>query len=525
MVSGVVPTVLIIRDGWGCNHRGEEDFCNAVLQARTPFSSSLSENWPRTEIEASGLAVGLPDGVIGNSEVGHQNIGAGRVVDQEIVRIDKAMVNGEFERNIAFQGAVQSAKFNGSKLHLVGLCSDGGVHSAIRHLVSILRFAKKAALESVFIHFISDGRDTPRNSGAKYCEEIESHCEKIGVGKIATVIGRFWAMDRDSRWNRIREAYDCMVGGNDFRKFRSAREAIAHYYDNPASETQIGDEFIVPAQIVDGGGNFAGRIGDGDSVLFFNFRGDRPREITRAFTHAEFPHFKREKLLKLHYVTLTEYEEGLCENVIFRRPKKMKNILGAHISDLGLKQFRCAETEKYAHVTFFFNDYREEPFAGEDRKLIASPVDVETYDQKPEMSAFAVENEVKCAILSGEYTLIAVNFANPDMVGHTGNMAAAVKAAETVDTCIGGLLSAVDAVGGSAIITADHGNLEKMVDLETGLPFTQHTTNPVEVVVYGKRFKNAQLRRSGALCDIAPTLLRMMKLPQPEEMTGASLIA
>lgn len=524
MAYDVVPSVLIIRDGWGCNHNGAEDFCNAVLQAKIPFSRSLSKNWPRTEIEASGLAVGLPDGVMGNSEVGHQNIGAGRVVDQEIVRIGKAMANGEFERNVAFQGAIQNARAHRSKLHLIGLCSDGGVHSTTEHLFSILRFAKNAALENVFIHFISDGRDTPRDSGAKYCEEIEGQCREIGVGKIATVIGRFWAMDRDSRWNRVKEAYDCMVGRKGCRRFQRAKEAIAHYYANPAAETQIGDEFITPAQIVDGNGNFAGRIEDNDSILFFNFRGDRPREITRAFTSAEFSHFPREKLLKLHYVTLTEYEEGLCGNVIFRRPERMKNIFGEYISNLGLKQFRCAETEKYAHVTFFFNDYREDPFAGEDRKLIPSPKDVETYDQRPEMSAFAVKDEVKNAIFSKKYASIVVNFANPDMVGHTGNMAAAVKAAEAVDACIEELLSAVDAVGANAIVTADHGNLEKMIDLATGAPFTQHTTNPVEVVAYGRGVKNVKLRQSGALCDIVPTLLQMMRLLQPDEMTGTSLI-
>ncbi|MDR1401469.1 MAG: 2,3-bisphosphoglycerate-independent phosphoglycerate mutase [Puniceicoccales bacterium] len=525
MPESVVPTVLVIRDGWGCNHSREEDFCNAILRARIPLSTELATNWPRTEIEASGLAVGLPDGVMGNSEVGHQNIGAGRVVDQEIVRIDKAMASGEFEKNSVFREVIQNARQHNSKLHLIGLCSNGGIHSVMRHLFSILQFAKNSNLENVFIHFISDGRDTPRDSGLKYCEEIEKKCSEIGVGKIATVIGRFWAMDRDSRWNRVQEAYNCMIGKSNFRKFQSPKEAIEYYYSNPKSATQTGDEFIFPSQIVDGSGHFSGQIGEGDSVLFFNFRGDRPREITRAFLDVGFSEFPREKLLKLHYATLTEYEVGLCENVLFRRLERMKNILGEYISDLGLRQFRCAETEKYAHVTFFFNDYREIPFPGEDRKLIASPKDVETYDQRPEMSAFAVKDEVKNAIRGGGYSLIVVNFANPDMIGHTGNMDAGIKAAEVIDVCLGDLLAAVNEVGGNALVTADHGNLEKMVDVATGKPFTQHTTNPVEVVAYGKGLKAEKLRRSGALCDIAPTLLQMMNLPQPKEMTGCSLIA
>ncbi|MDR1173167.1 MAG: 2,3-bisphosphoglycerate-independent phosphoglycerate mutase, partial [Puniceicoccales bacterium] len=424
MAGDVIPTILIIRDGWGCNHSRQEDFCNAILKANTPFSDNLSQNWPRTEIEASGLAVGLPEGIMGNSEVGHQNIGAGRIVDQEIVRIDKAMANGEFENNAVFRNAMENVKLHDSKLHLIGLCSNGGVHSVMRHLYSILRFAKNAEVKKVFIHFIGDGRDTAKDSGIKYLEEIENECQKIGIGQIATVIGRFWAMDRDNRWNRVQEAYNCMVGEQNFLQFQSPREAIQHYYDHPKSDNQAGDEFILPIQIVDGQGNFPGKIEDNDSILFFNFRGDRPREIAKAFTHTDFTGFPRKKLLKLYYATLTEHEVGLCENVIFKRPEKMQNILGDYISQLGLKQFRCAETEKYAHVTFFFNDYREEPFAGEDRKLIPSPTDIETYDQCPEMSAFAVKDGVKGAILSRKYSLIVVNFANPDMVGHTGNMEA-----------------------------------------------------------------------------------------------------
>jgi 2,3-bisphosphoglycerate-independent phosphoglycerate mutase len=524
MGDAIVPTVLVIRDGWGSNHNPAESFCDAIQRAAVPFSRKLSKNWPRTEIEASGLAVGLPEGVMGNSEVGHQNIGAGRVVEQEIVRIDRAIRSGEFESNEQFRGALENVKRHGSKLHLMGLCSDGGVHSVLRHLFAILQFAKNAGLKDVFIHFIGDGRDTPPESGVAYAAEIEKRCREIGVGRIATVIGRFWAMDRDGRWNRVEKAYNCMVGKNNFLQFQSPVEAIKYYYGDPESKTQSGDEFIYPMQITDASGNFIAPIEDNDSVLFFNFRGDRPREITRAFTDANFSGFPREKLLRLYFATLSEYEVGLCDHVIFRRPGKMRNILGEYVSGRGLKQFRCAETEKYAHVTFFFNDYREEPFAGEDRRLIPSPRDIETYDQKPEMSAFEVTAATVEAISSGKYSLLVVNFANPDMVGHTGNMVAGKKAADAVDSCLGELMAAVDKVGGNALITADHGNLERMIDVPSGVPFTQHTTNPVEVVLYGRGFANAKLRPAGALCDIGPTLLQMMKLPQPAEMTGRSLI-
>jgi 2,3-bisphosphoglycerate-independent phosphoglycerate mutase len=524
MAEKIAPTVLVIRDGWGVNHNANEGFCNAIMRADIPFSRYLSKNWPRTEIVASGLAVGLPDGIMGNSEVGHQNIGAGRMVDQEIVRIDKAMASGEFEGHPVFRAALDNVKRNDSKLHLIGLCSNGGVHSVLRHPASILRFAKNAGVEKVFLHFIGDGRDTPKNSGLHFLQKIEGKCRSVGLGSVASVMGRFWAMDRDGRWNRIKEAYNCLTGENNFMRFRSAREAIEYYYKEPESATQMGDEFIYPCQIADEDGRCVGPIEDGDSVIFFNFRGDRPREITRAFTDPNFNEFPRKKLLNLYYATLTEYAVGLCENVIFRRPERMKNILGEYLSTLGLRQFRCAETEKYAHVTFFFNDYREQPFDGEDRLLIPSPKDIETYDQRPEMSAFAVRDGARDAILSKKYDLIVVNFANPDMVGHTGDMLAGIVAADTVDGCVKDLMGAVDAVGGSAIVTADHGNLEKMVEPSTGEKFTQHTTNPVEVIAYGKAFQSTALRPSGALCDIAPTLLSMMNLPQPDEMTGTSLI-
>lgn len=524
MTTLVQPAVLIIRDGWGVNHHPEENFCDATQRAEIPFSRQLSKQCPRTEIIASGRAVGLPDGVMGNSEVGHQNIGAGRIVDQEIVRIDKAMENGDFANNPAFISTINHVKKNNSKLHLIGLCSDGGVHSVMRHLLHILSFSKNAGIDDVCIHFISDGRDTSQYSSLSYLKQIEQHCKNIQCGHIATVIGRFWAMDRDNRWNRVERAYRCLTGEHNFLQFHSPNEAISWYHDNPASDNQQGDEFISPMQIVDDDGIFRNAIKDNDAVLFFNFRGDRPREITKAFINHEFSEFPRKYINNLHFCTLTEYAVGLCPNVIFPRPEKMKNILGEYISNLGLKQFRCAETEKYAHVTFFFNDYRELPFDGEDRQLIPSPTNIETYDQQPEMSAYAVKDAVCNAILSKKYDLIVVNFANPDMVGHTGNMLAAKKAAETVDACLQEILSTIDKADSCALITADHGNLECMVELKSGVPFTQHTTNPVEVLLYGKQFANVKLRQNGALCDIAPTLLQMMKLPQPQEMTGQSLI-
>lgn len=524
MSKNFSPVVLIIRDGWGCNHNKSEDKYNPLLKADLPFSNYISKNFPRTEIQASGLSVGLPNGIMGNSEVGHQNIGAGRVVDQEIVRIDKSIKSGELFNNKILQNAFENVKKNKSKMHIFGLCSDGGVHSVINHVLGLIDLAKKANVTNVFIHAFTDGRDTPPNSGFDYIRTIEAYCKKIGIGQIASVIGRFWAMDRDNRWERVERAYNCMVGLGTCDESMSALQTIEQFYKSSAGTSQSGDEFIAPTRIVDENGKFAGKIEDGDSVVFFNFRGDRPREITKAFVSDDFSAFKRETKLNIFYSTMTEYEKNLCKNVIFERPAKMKNILGEYVSNLGIKQFRCAETEKYAHVTFFFNDYREEPFIGEDRKLIASPRDISTYDQKPEMSAFNVASAVKDTILSEKYGLVIVNFANPDMVGHTGSFDAAIKAAEVVDKCTQEILSAVDKVHGSAIVTADHGNIELMYDVKNHVPHTQHTTNPVELIVYGSEFNGKKLSDGGALCDISPTLLKMMKLDQPHEMTGKSLI-
>lgn len=518
------PTVLIIRDGWGENHREEHDKFNAVKQARTPVADRLTAEWPRTEIQASGLDVGLPEGVMGNSEVGHQNIGAGRIVDQEIVRIDKGFGRGTVADNPVLKAAFDRVKRKGSRLHLMGLVSDAGVHAMLEHLYGLLKLSKESGVETVFIHCFTDGRDTPPKSGLGYIEELEAQCLGIGLGQIATISGRFWAMDRDLRWDRVEKAYNCLTGRRIERKSFSAQDAVKAYYSDPLDASRQGDEFIVPTAITDVDGNPVGKVLNGDAIIFFNFRGDRPRELTRAFIEEEFDGFDRGPKLDLFYATMTEYQKGLCENVIFRKPAKMRDILGTYVADQGIPQFRCAETEKFPHVTFFFNDYREEPLEGEERELIPSPKEVATYDKKPEMSAHGITEATRKAILGKKYGLIVVNFANADMVGHTGSMEAAVKACEAVDECVGTLLEAIQSVGGNALITADHGNSDQMYVPATQSPHTAHTLNPVEVVIFGDEWKSARLAGTGRLADIAPTLLRMMGLPQPEAMTGTSLI-
>lgn len=519
----IKPVVLIIRDGWGENHNVDHDDFNAIKLADTPVADRLTKNWPRTEIMACGLDVGLPEGVMGNSEVGHQNIGAGRIVDQEIVRIDKAILTGSVNDNQVMQQAFSRAKA-GHALHLMGLISDAGVHAMLEHLYGLLRLAKTAGIEKVYIHAFTDGRDTPPRSGMEYVRQAEEKCRQIGAGKIATVAGRFWAMDRDNRWDRIEKAYHCLTGMKIEKTAKSASEAIQQYYDNPLDDSRHGDEFILPTAIVDDSGKPVGTIQSGDAVIFFNFRGDRPRELTRAFIEDDFTGFDRGPKKDIFYATMTDYQKGLCDHVIFPKPPKMKDILASVIADRGLKQFRCAETEKFPHVTFFFNDYREEPFPGEDRAMIPSPQDVATYDQKPEMSAPGVCNAALEAIRCGKYSLVVVNFANADMVGHTGSVEAAIKACETVDQCVGELLKAVDETGAAAIITADHGNSDQMFVPETGSKHTAHTLNPVELVVYGKGLDGIQLKSGGRLGDIAPTILSLMNLPQPESMTGDNLI-
>ncbi len=517
------PVVLIIRDGWGENHNPAHDAFNAVKLARTPVADRLTAAWPRTELRACGLDVGLPDGVMGNSEVGHQNIGAGRIVDQEIVRIDKGFASGSVAANPVLQGAFARVR-QGGALHLMGLVSDAGVHAMLEHLYGLLRLAKQAGLARVFIHCFTDGRDTPPTSGLGYVRAVEEQCAAIGVGRIASVSGRFWAMDRDLRWERVQRAYDCLTGRAVARTAPSAAAAVQAYYDNPLDASRKGDEFIVPTAITGADGRPLGPVRDGDAVIFFNFRGDRPRELTRAFIEPDFTGFDRGPRLDLYFATMTEYQQGLCDKVIFGKPEKMPDILGGYLAARGIAQFRTAETEQLPHVTFFFNDYREEPFPLEDRELIPSPKEVPTYDLKPEMSAYGVRDAAVRAIRSGKYGLIVVNFANADMVGHTGSLPAAIAACEAVDQCVGALLEAADAAGAAVIVTADHGNSDQMFVPETGSPHTAHTLNPVELVVYGKGLQSLRLAPGGRLADIAPTALRLMGLPQPPAMTGSCLV-
>jgi len=509
--------VLIIRDGWGYNPDSSEDAYNAVKCANTPTDDMLMAEYPNCLIHTSGEDVGLPEGTMGNSEVGHQNIGAGRIVPQESVRLSTAIRDGSFFENKEFLNLVKFIKSNNGKMHVMGLCSNIGVHSLLDHLYGLLELAKRNNVRDVFIHAFTDGRDSPPDSGAGYIAEIEQKAKETGKGKIATVMGRFYAMDRDSRWDRVQKAYECMRTGKGI-KAASAAEAIAKSY-----EKQVTDEFIEPTCIVNADNEPTATIEDGDGVVFFNFRGDRPREITRALVQPDFKEFPRTTQLNLYFVCMTEYDATIPAPVAFPKLPKMKNILGAYWSSLGLKQFRCAETEKYAHVTFFFNDYTEKPFPGEDRQIVPSPR-VRTYDLKPEMSAYEVCEVVLERLDSNKYDVVVINFANPDMVGHTGILSAAIKAAEAVDECVGKILDKVKALGGVAIISADHGNFEKMWDTEKNQPHTAHTIGDVPLIIFDERFKGKKLREGGRLADIGPTLLEMMGLPQPEEMTGKCLI-
>jgi 2,3-bisphosphoglycerate-independent phosphoglycerate mutase len=527
------PTVIIVRDGWGKNPYPQWNHANAVYLARHPVADRLMADYPNVLIHTSGFDVGLPEGTMGNSEVGHQNIGAGRIVDQESVRITKAIRNGEFYDNPELIAAVNNALENKTDLHLFGIVSDAGVHGLLEHLYGCLELCKRNALGRVFLHAFTDGRDTSPNSGLNYIRQVEAKMKEIGVGRVASVSGRYYAMDRDNRWPRVEKAYRAMVAGQG-AKFRSAEEAIKHYYDHPTEPNMSGDEFVVPSVICDDGSTPRAVVKSGDSVLFYNYRGDRPRELTKAFVFDTFPFtdaasssiygFERGPKMNLTYVTLTDYEKGLPVRVAYPKPPKMTNILADYISTLGLKQFRCAETEKFPHVTFFFNDYRETPFPGEDRHMAPSPKDVSTYDQKPEMSAHAITDEVVRRVNSNQYDLIVVNFANGDMVGHTGVLPAAVKAVEVVDECVGKVLDAVQRQGGVAIVTADHGNCEQMIDPATGGPHTAHTTYPVECILVDDRFRGKKLREGGRLADLAPTALQMMGLETPKEMTGRSLL-
>jgi len=511
------PVMLIIRDGWGYNPNPDEDEYNAVRRGNTPVDDMLMAEYPNCLIHTSGEDVGLPAGTMGNSEVGHQNIGAGRIVPQESIRLSRAIRDGSFFENKEFLNLIDFVKRNNSRMHVMGLCSDIGVHSLLDHLYGLLELAKRNDVKDVFIHAFTDGRDSPPDSGAGYIADIEAKAREIGVGKIAAVMGRFYAMDRDSRWERVQKAYDCMRIGKGL-KAASAAEAVAKSY-----EKDVTDEFIEPTNIVNEDNVPIATIKDGDGVIFFNFRGDRPREVSRAFVEPEFKEFPRTTKPDIYFVCMTEYDVTIPAPVAFPKPSKMKNILGAYWSSLGLKQFRCAETEKYAHVTFFFNDYNEKPFKGEDRQIVPSPR-IRTYDLKPEMSAYEVTDVVLQRLDSDKYDVVVVNFANPDMVGHTGILEAAIKAAEVVDECVGKILDKVKSMGGAAIVTADHGNFEKMIDGSPDNPHTAHTIGDVPLIVFDERYKGKKLREGGRLADVGPTLLEMMGLPQPEEMTGKSLL-
>jgi 2,3-bisphosphoglycerate-independent phosphoglycerate mutase len=522
------PVLLVIRDGWGKNPDPSQDATNAVVLARKPCDDRLHATYPHTLIKASGLDVGLPDGVMGNSEVGHENIGAGRIVDQELVRLNKLFSEKRLAANAAWRGAVTRAKSRpDARLHLLGIVSDAGVHGMLEHLYGILRQAKEDGLreDQVFIHAFTDGRDTPPRSGLAYVKQVDEQCRRIGMGAIASVCGRFWAMDRDNRWERVSKAYRMLTGQAAELTAPNAAAALQRYYDKPFNDSQKGDEFVPPTWVVGSDGKPLATIRDGDAVVFYNYRGDRPRELTKAFVIDGFKDFDRGPKLDLYFATMTEYEAGLPVNVISPKPAPLKNILGAVVSAAGIAQFRCAETEKNPHVTFFFNNYRSDPFPGEDRACPPSPK-VPTYDLQPEMSAADVTRVAKEAILSGNYGLLVVNFANPDMVGHTGSLPAAIKAVETTDHSVGELLAALEQMRGRAVICADHGNAEQMWDPTVNGPHTAHTLNPVEVFVVGEGYVAGKttLRNGGRLADIAPTVLALMGLPKPAEMTGESLI-
>ena len=500
------PVALIIMDGFGINPSDEG---NAIHAAKTPNLTRLFSQNPRTQIGASGLDVGLPDGQMGNSEVGHTNIGAGRIVYQELTRITKSIQDGDFFENEALLGAVENCKKHGSALQIRGLLSNGGVHSHIEHIFGVLEMAKRAGLEKVYLHGFMDGRDVPPESGKSFVEETVAKMKELGVGKVANVMGRYYAMDRDNRWERVSQAYAALVYGEGVQN-PDPVDAMQKSYDDGKT-----DEFVVPVVC-----DKDGVIKANDSVVFCNFRPDRAREITRTFVDDAFTGFERRNgRFPLYYVCMTQYDATMPNVNVAFKPESLDNTFGEYIAEKGLTQLRIAETEKYAHVTFFFNGGVEAPYQNEDRALIPSPK-VATYDLKPEMSAYEVTDEVLKRIESGKYDVIILNFANCDMVGHTGVMEAAVKAVEAVDTCLGKVVDAVTAKGGVAFITADHGNADRMIDTD-GSPFTAHTTNPVPFVVVGMPCK---LREGGRLADIAPTMLKVLELPQPKEMTGESII-
>lgn len=545
--------MLVIRDGWGMNPNPEHDAFNAVLRARTPVADALMRDWPWTLIKTSGEDVGLPPDTMGNSEVGHQNIGAGRVVPQESLVMTRACRDG-LETNPAIAGAVKAALERSASVHLMGINSDAGVHGLLEHLEAIVRACKVLKAERVFIHLFTDGRDTGPFTGEGFAARVQGFCDASGIGRIASVMGRYYAMDRDFRWERVQLAYDCLTGRGQSPSAPDAGAAINRYYAAPSGPTLKGDEFVTPTCIGTPEQIAASRIRAGDSVIFYNYRGDRPREISAAFV---FPDdrwtsvnpspdsgergFDRGTRPDVHLVTMTSYWEELAPyvRVAFPKPPRMVNIAGEYIAASGLRQFRCAETEKYPHVTFFFNDYRDDPFAGERREIIQSPR-VATYDLAPEMSAPGVRDAVLARLDASDCEdLLVVNFANADMVGHTGSLEAAVRACEGVDQCVGAIVEATLARRGSLIVFADHGNAEQMFDPQTGSPHTAHTVYDVPLIVVGEAVRGRSLRGDcnvagwfdpkvragrGRLGDVMPTALAMMGLSKPPEMTGESLL-
>lgn len=506
------PIVLTIMDGFGFN---SEKNGNAIEAAATPCLDEIFKNCPTTEIGASGMDVGLPDGQMGNSEVGHTNIGAGRIVYQELTRITKSIADGEFFNNTAFLNAVENCKKNDSALHLMGLLSDGGVHSHIEHLYALVQLAAKQGLKRVYIHALLDGRDVPPASAADFIDALNARLAEIGCGKLATVMGRFYGMDRDNRWERVGKAYAALVYGEGIQTDNAAAAVRESYTKIDEEGKNITDEFVLPTVVSD-----TERIKTGDSVIFFNFRPDRAREITRTFVDDAFTGFERKGgRQNVYYVCMTQYDASMPNVEVAFKPQTLENTLGEYLAKNDMTQLRIAETEKYAHVTFFFNGGREVMFEGEDRILVNSPK-VATYDLQPEMSAVEVCDKVCTAIESGKYDVVILNFANCDMVGHTGIFEAAVKAVETVDTCVGRVKDSTLKMGGVMLLTADHGNADRMLDTD-GSPFTAHTTNPVPFAVIGKP---CTLREGGRLCDISPTIIKLLGLEQPAEMTGESII-
>ena len=506
------PTVLMILDGYGLNDTAKG---NAVAEGKTPVMDKLMAEYPFVKGNASGMAVGLPEGQMGNSEVGHLNMGAGRIIYQELTKITKAIEDGDFFENQALLAACKNAKENNTALHMMGLVSDGGVHSHNGHIYGLLELAKRQGVEKVYVHCFLDGRDTPPASGKDYVEALEAKMKEIGVGEVASVSGRYYAMDRDNRWDRVERAYNALVKGEGVQA-ESATAGIQASYD--ADKT---DEFVEPMVIVKDGAPVA-TVKDGDSVIFFNFRPDRAREITRTFCDDNFEGFDRGERVKTTFVCFTEYDVTIQNKQVAFVKEEITNTFGEFLAAHNMTQARIAETEKYAHVTFFFNGGVEEPNKGEDRILVKSPK-VATYDLKPEMSAYEVCDKLVDAIKSDKYDVIIINFANPDMVGHTGVEDAAIKAIEAVDECVGKAVDALKEVDGQMFICADHGNAEQLIDETTGEPFTAHTTNPVPFILVNAD-PAYKLREGGCLADIAPTLIELMGMEQPKEMTGKSLL-